>query len=404
MRPRRCLPRVPRRSGGIRAQPRAVRCARSIRCARTRLRRVRDAPRCRDRPPARESVAGAALDSDRCKSGRPDRRGAARPGPGELLRGATHESNLPAYSSVAYRDLWPGIDLVLQSLRGELKYEFRVAAGANPSDIRLAWAGADGLSVLPNGSLRVRTEAGALRDQAPRSWQAGGQPVASRYVVDGRTYGFALEGYDTSRPLVIDPSLLYSTFLGGTGGDEAVGVAVDGSGNSYITGQTYSPEFPTTVGAYDTSLGGTDAYIMKLTSSGALVYSTFIGGSTPGEFLRRPRLQQGYRCRRCRKYVCPRRDHHPRLPGHSRGLRHHAAGRLSQRLRHEAERQRNGPRLLDLPRRRRQQHLRLWRNRRGRRWQCLCQLLDRRRDLPSPLAPSTRRPLRTGSSSGISRS
>jgi hypothetical protein len=93
--------------------------------------------------------------------------------------------------------------------------------------------------------------------------------------------GFEVGGYDASRPLVIDPVLVYSTYLGGSGGDIGFGIAVDAAGNAYVSGSTASSDFPTTPGAFDTSANGNDdAFVTKLDASGAsLVYSTFLGGS-----------------------------------------------------------------------------------------------------------------------------
>jgi hypothetical protein len=198
------------------------------------------------------------------------------------------QSGLPTYEELTYRELWPGIDLTFRGERGTLKYEFHVRPGGDPSDIRLDYAGADGLAVDPDGSLAVDTTLGELEDARPVSHQdVSGERVAvdSRYtLLDGgaRGYAFALgSDYDPSRPLVIDPGLAYSTFLGGPGGDVAGGIAVDESGSAYVTGETASAEFPTTPGAYDAGYNAnTDAFVTKLDPSGsAPLYSTFVGGS-----------------------------------------------------------------------------------------------------------------------------
>src|SRR5262249_42449573 len=96
---------------------------------------------------------------------------------------------------------------------------------------------------------------------------------------DGRI-GFAVGPYDKARPLVIDPVLLYSTFLGGSSNDVGSAIAVDQSGNAYITGSTTSSDFPTQQAEQATSGGGTDVFVAKIDPSGsALVYSTYFGGS-----------------------------------------------------------------------------------------------------------------------------
>lgn len=197
------------------------------------------------------------------------------------LTGAERHTGIPTYGRVVYRDLWPGIDLVFAAESGQLTYELHLAPGANPANARFAYAGIDGLSVAPHGGLAVHTRSGTLRDAAPRSRQ-GSTAVASRFRLTGRhSYGFSLGAYDRSRPLVIDPALAYSTFLGGSSDDHQWGIAVDSHGNSYVAGQTHSPNFPATPGAIDTTFnGGTeDAFVAKLNPAGtALVYATYMGG------------------------------------------------------------------------------------------------------------------------------
>jgi hypothetical protein len=201
------------------------------------------------------------------------------------LAGSEHHTNLPTYHQLVYRELWPGIDMAFRGQGGKLKYEFRLRPGADPSNIRLAYGGSDGLSLAAGGSLLIDTPLGVLRDSRPVSYQRiDGKrvPVESGYAVTGASYGFRVGGYDADRPLVIDPSLAYSTFLGGTSSDGGFEVAVDGQGNAYVAGFTFSSNFPTTSGAFDTSFnaGTSDAFVTKLNPAGsALVYSTYLGGS-----------------------------------------------------------------------------------------------------------------------------
>jgi hypothetical protein len=184
-----------------------------------------------------------------------------------------------------YRELWPGIDMVFRGGAGQLKYEFLLRPGATPADIRLAYGGASGLSVNGAGELLVQTPLGALRDERPVSYQQieGRQvTVASGFALGaGSAYGFTVGAYDRSQPLVIDPGLVYSTFLGGSGNDQGFAIAVDASGAAYVTGQTASSNFPTTTAAFDTGYnGGMDAFVTKLNSAGSgLVYSTYLGGT-----------------------------------------------------------------------------------------------------------------------------
>jgi hypothetical protein len=148
------------------------------------------------------------------------------------------------------------------------KYEFHLKPGSSVEDVRLAYRGAEGLSVGAGGELLVRTSLGVLEDAAPVSYQRiGGEriPVESRYRITGDGgYGFMVGAYDPRYPLVIDPGLDYSTFLGGTRVDEGLGIAVRDS-RAYVTGRTSSADYPTTPGAFDTTFNGeTDAFVTKL--------------------------------------------------------------------------------------------------------------------------------------------
>jgi hypothetical protein len=194
-------------------------------------------------------------------------------------------SDLPTYGQVVYRNLWPGVDLVFRGAQGRLRYDFVLRPGAKVADIRLAYRGTGALSLDRAGNLRIPTPLGVLRDERPVSYQQiGGRrvPVASRFSLAGRhSFGLALGAYNPRYPLVIDPGLVYSTFLGGTGTDQGFAIAVDSGGAAYVTGRTGSTNFPTTVGAVDTGHnGGDDVFVSKLNAAGsALVYSTFLGGS-----------------------------------------------------------------------------------------------------------------------------
>jgi hypothetical protein len=217
--------------------------------------------------------------------------GGERPGPGRAnyLIGndpAEWRTGLPTYGRIVYRNLWRGIDMVFRGGNGRLTYEFLVRPGARPQEIQLAYRGAQALRLDPSGNLRIRTPLGVLTDPRPLSYQvvAGRRtPVASRFVLSrSGAYGFELGRYDARRTLVIDPALLYSTYLGGSSLDDGFAIAVDGAGNAHVTGFTTSTDFPTSTGAFDTTLGGgQDAFVTKLGPSGStpLLYSTYLGGS-----------------------------------------------------------------------------------------------------------------------------
>ncbi len=189
--------------------------------------------------------------------------------------GRRRYTSLPTYGQVRYHDLWPGIDLVFRTGAGQLKYEFLLRPGADPSDVRLAYAGADSLA-LDHGALVVGTPVGPLRDASPVA-REGRHTIPSAYALKGSSYGFTLGRHNRARPLVIDPGLAWSTYLGGAGEEDSAGVATDPQGNAYVAGRTFSGDFPTTPGAYNRTYA--DVFVSKFSADGALVYSTFIAPS-----------------------------------------------------------------------------------------------------------------------------
>ena len=255
---------------------------------------------------------------------------------------------MPLFRSVVYDDVWPGIDVSFRRAGEALEYDFVVAPGASPNAIRLAYENARTLRVDASGNLRLETSVGPVTDHRPISYQVvGGKrvPVPTRFRLERGTtrYGLDVGRYDRTRPLVIDPgiiwaasvgggasqdvtvdaagnayvvgsadtrggpatptafdgsfngvvdafvakvnpagnALLYWTFIGGAGIDDAHAIAIDSSGNAFITGRTESSDYPTTAGAFYRSHGGSnDVFVSKLSADGsALLYSTFLGGS-----------------------------------------------------------------------------------------------------------------------------
>ncbi|MDQ3703770.1 MAG: SBBP repeat-containing protein [Chloroflexota bacterium] len=197
-------------------------------------------------------------------------------------------TGIPTYQALTYYSLYPGIDLGYEGSGGRLKGTYVVAAGANPGLIRWSYEGADNVSLDRQGNLVVQMAgSGAIAtEDAPLAWQErDGQrdPVEVSYLLhpDG-TVGFAVGDYDHARPLVLDPTLTYSSFLGGTGFEEGFDIAVDAAGNTYVTGITESADFPTANAIQAANAGGfADAFVTKLNADGsALVYSTYLGGSS----------------------------------------------------------------------------------------------------------------------------
>src|SRR2546430_6629697 len=161
---------------------------------------------------------------------------------------AKWRTNVPTYAEVRYEGLYPGVDLVYYGNDRQLEYDLVVAPGADPSQIALNFKGADRLEVDAQGDLVLHTAVGAIHQRRPMVYQElkdGRREIAGGYVLKGaEAVGVQVGAYDTSRSLVIDPVLLYSTYLGGTLYEDGRGIAVDTDGNAYLTGTTTSTNFP----------------------------------------------------------------------------------------------------------------------------------------------------------------
>jgi len=205
--------------------------------------------------------------------------------------------NIPTYARVRYRSIYPGIDLVYYGNQRRLEHDFVVSPKGDPKTVTLSFSGAEKLELTPSGDLLLRTAVGEVRQSKPIAYQEtdhGRQEVAVTYVLKGDSQvSFELGSYDLAKPLVIDPILWYSTYFGGSGDDFINDLAVDGTGNTYVTGRTASPDLLAT-GSYGSAPGSSsavnvDAFVMKLgpTSSSdaspTLIYSVIFGGAAPDE-------------------------------------------------------------------------------------------------------------------------
>jgi hypothetical protein len=202
---------------------------------------------------------------------------------------AKWRTGIPTYAKVKYEGIHPGIDLVYYGNQRRLECDFIVAPGADPSSIGLAFQGIDDLELGSQGDLILKVKGGEVRMHKPFVYQVAEdrrREVPGDYVLrDKNQVGFVVAAYDTGKPLVIDPAITFSTFLGGAGEDSANGIFV-GSSGIYLTGSTTSlapNPFPTTPGAFQPTNGGSgpaDAFVTKLNAAGtALLYSTYLGGA-----------------------------------------------------------------------------------------------------------------------------
>jgi uncharacterized repeat protein (TIGR01451 family) len=189
---------------------------------------------------------------------------------------------VPQYRKVVVPELYDGIDLVYYGNGRQLEYDFVVKPGADPFQIRVFVDGAERIETSPDGDLILHTSRGELHQLAPVAYQTiRGQRrrIAASYALFDSGFAFRLGSYDANEPLIIDPVLVYSTYLGGSAVDAAEGVALDSTGNMYVAGYVTSTNFPT-ANAFQAALGGpSDAFVTKLNAAGtALAYSTYIGG------------------------------------------------------------------------------------------------------------------------------
>ncbi len=197
-------------------------------------------------------------------------------------------TGIPNYARVEYSEVYPGINLAFYGTQQALEYDFIVAPGADPDNITISIEGADKIELDDQGDLVLSVAGEKVYHRSPLSYQGDNRlsgarrDVKSRYILKGgNQVGFAVENYDASKPLVIDPVIDFSTFLGGKASDEGFSIAVDGQGNAYVTGTTYSNNFNTVAPLQPSNRGGHyDAYVSKVNATGsALVYSTYLGGT-----------------------------------------------------------------------------------------------------------------------------
>ncbi len=260
---------------------------------------------------------------------------------------AKWRTNIPHYGKVRYRDVYPGIDLVYRSNRSDLEYDFVVWPGGNAEAIQLAFEGTEAIELEPNGDLVLRIAGTEVRQKKPRIYQPPGKNVEGGYFIASENHiGFKIEAYESAKALVIDPvitsqtstlssgtiqaaavdssgnmyiagaaasdfptvpdaysrtfqgpfrdayvakisadgeTLVYATYIGGGVSEEAVSLAVDNTGSAFVTGSTFSANFPVTPGAIQPAHKGvTDIFVSRLNDTGSqLLYSTYLGGSGP---------------------------------------------------------------------------------------------------------------------------
>jgi len=196
------------------------------------------------------------------------------------------QKDISHFSKVLYKEIYPGTDLVFYGNQHQLEFDFVVYPGADPDNIKLDFKGVEKLSLDSSGNLILHVSDKKVVLKAPIVYQEINgikKIILSHYeITDGKKVGFVLGDYDHNNILIIDPVLVYSTYLGGSNTDRGLGIAVDSSGNAYIVGNTESIDFPT-VNPFQPTKGSNifsnDVFVAKLNAAGnAFVYITYLGG------------------------------------------------------------------------------------------------------------------------------
>lgn len=191
-------------------------------------------------------------------------------------------TNIPTFGQVRYKNVYPGVDLVYHGQGSNLEYDFAISPGADPANIQMEVKGVDTLSLDGRGNLLLAKGQSEISFQTPGMYQENEgkrTPITGEYVIkDSAHIGFRVHGYDPNKSLVIDPVLLYASYLGGSDDDQATSIAVDNSSDTYVSGYSYSLDFP--LATYSgLAPGWAHAFVAKLDPTGSnLIYVDFIGG------------------------------------------------------------------------------------------------------------------------------
>ncbi len=186
--------------------------------------------------------------------------------------------NVKSYERIIFKNVYPGIDWILYDNKGKLEYDFELQANADISQIKIQYIGADHLELTPDGSLKITTALGTIKEHSPISMQ-GIVKVNSAFVIKDNIVGFDAS-YNTTQPLRIDPNIVWATYYGGNYLEEGHSTSVDKSGNVFLVGDTYSPTgIASTTGLQTILKGFKDAFIVKFNDAGQRQWATYYGGN-----------------------------------------------------------------------------------------------------------------------------
>ena len=196
---------------------------------------------------------------------------------------ANWHSNIPLFGSVKYTQIYKGVDLAFHGADGRFEFDYFVSPNSDPAQIALKFEGTNRVRTTSQGDLVLSTSAGDVELLKPVAYQVAYRPegasresVRARFAVNGDRVSFELGPYDRRRELVIDPTMTYSTYFGGSLADYGLAIAVDGSGNEFVAGATDSSSVP---GDPNGTGGGYDVFLTKFSPQGVLAYTTIFGGS-----------------------------------------------------------------------------------------------------------------------------
>jgi hypothetical protein len=199
-------------------------------------------------------------------------------------------TGVPSFETVVYKNVYTGIDVRYYLNGDNVEYDFVLSPGADPSQIRIHYDGAESVCVTEAGDLLVETAVGILTERCPIFYQQSNatgilSSLSGTFRVISRdSFGFQLDGaHDTGETLIIDPVLSFSTYLGGSGSEYGWGIDVDDEENIYVTGNTFSTDYPLADPLQPVYGGTKDIYITKLNSTDGLIFSTYLGGSDSDE-------------------------------------------------------------------------------------------------------------------------
>lgn len=187
--------------------------------------------------------------------------------------------NVYSYRKLTYHNVYPNIDWVIYTSSTYLKYDFIVHPGGDPSLIKLQTNWVEDLKLNQDGSLTMINRMGSVTEKRPVSFQ-GKREISTNFTIHENTICFNLENYRTDQTLIIDPSLLWSSFYGGNEEDTGQDCVVDNLGNVYLAGNTES-SFAIAMGGHQSNYGGGDfgdAFIVKFNSLGERLWASYYGG------------------------------------------------------------------------------------------------------------------------------